>query len=210
MTVRERREFQRLSLPAPLSAEFGAASVQVLEIGVTGARLEADHPLTVGVRHPLRFVWEGEQLELEAEVVRSVTPSTPPASPRRQSGVAFAAAQPEMADRLRGLLARIVLHRLSERRLEAPALELVDADDTLRPGDARFVTWTREEGVWRKRRSFLPDQPDDGFTVAASEDREELQRLCRTWEQADAEGRRLLRLFCELSVSDAMNVPGGG
>lgn len=210
MTVRERREFQRLSLPARLRAEFGNASVHVLEIGVTGARLEHDEPLPVGERRTLRFDWEGERLELEAEVVRSASPSAAPAASRRQSGVAFAAAQPEVADSLRGLLARAVLQRLGERRLEAPALDFADADDTLRPGDARFVTWTREEGIWRKRRSFLPDQPDDGFTVAASEDREELQRLCRTWEQADAEGRRLLRLFCELSVSDAMNVPGGG
>ena len=45
-----------------------------------------------------------------------------------------------------------------------------------------------------------PQQPTDGFTVAAYEDEEELETLCRTYEQADEEGRSLIRLVAELSV----------
>ena len=48
--------------------------------------------------------------------------------------------------------------------------------------------------------SDLPTQPLNGFTVAAYEDEQELQALCRAWEVADSEGRRLIRLVAELSA----------
>ena len=34
-----------------------------------------------------------------------------------------------------------------------------------------------------------------------------MQRLCRVYEASDNEGRRLIRLFAELSVSDALEIP---
>ena len=43
-------------------------------------------------------------------------------------------------------------------------------------------------------------QPPDGFTVGAHEVEEELQALCQTYEVADEEGRRLIRLVAELSA----------
>ena len=44
----------------------------------------------------------------------------------------------------------------------------------------------------------------DGFTVAAYEDEDELASLCETYEAADAEGRRLIRLLAELSSRNAI------
>ena len=46
-----------------------------------------------------------------------------------------------------------------------------------------------------------------GFTVARSTDTDEMQRLCDVYAASDEEGRRLIRLFAELSVSDAMQIP---
>ena len=43
----------------------------------------------------------------------------------------------------------------------------------------------------------------DQFTVAAHEDEDELESLCRTYEIADEDGRKLIRLVAELSVLSA-------
>ena len=51
------------------------------------------------------------------------------------------------------------------------------------------------------------EQPSVGFTVARGEDTAEMQRLCRVFEASEEEGRRLIRLFAELSVSDALEIP---
>jgi len=61
--------------------------------------------------------------------------------------------------------------------------------------------------LWTKRPVFLPEQPSTGFTVAHTSDTDEMQRLCRVYEASDEEGRRLIRLFAELSVSDALAIP---
>ncbi|HVR43160.1 MAG TPA: PilZ domain-containing protein [Thermoanaerobaculia bacterium] len=208
MQTRERREFQRLLLPDGVPARFGDDGVRLLEIGVSGARFEHDGREPVGRTSPLRFEWEGEAISLEVEVIRSS-----PAADHRDGrlhhvGVLFLGADEASADALRRALSAAVLRRLDERKPDSSAAgEPLDFDDTLRPGDAMFLSYVFENGVWKKRRAFLPEQPEVGFTVAFDADKDELQRLCRAYEQADLEGRRLLRLFCELSISDAMNVP---
>jgi hypothetical protein len=45
-----------------------------------------------------------------------------------------------------------------------------------------------------------PDQPLYGFTVAAHEPEEQIDLLRLAWEEADAEGRRLLRDFAAASI----------
>jgi hypothetical protein len=62
------------------------------------------------------------------------------------------------------------------------------------------VSWILEEGGWRRRQALIPDQPDDGFTVSASEPDEQVALLRMTYEKGDAEQRRLTRLLAELSV----------
>jgi len=83
---------------------------------------------------------------------------------------------------------------------------IIGADATLTaaseigPTDA-FFTYHLGGNGWKRRRSLLPDQPEDGFTVRASVPEEEIEILCRTYEKGDDESRRLTRLMAELSVS---------
>ena len=74
------------------------------------------------------------------------------------------------------------------------------AASDIEPTDA-FYTYRLGESGWKRRRSLLPDQPEDGFTVRASVPEEEIEILCRTYEKGDDESRRLTRLMAELSVS---------
>jgi hypothetical protein len=70
----------------------------------------------------------------------------------------------------------------------------------LPPSDV-FVSLRLGENGWKRRRSLLPDQPEDGFTVRASLPAEEIDLLCLTYEKGDDESRRLTRLMAALSLS---------
>jgi hypothetical protein len=74
------------------------------------------------------------------------------------------------------------------------------AASELAPTEA-FFTYRLGANGWKRRRSLLPDQPEDGFTVRASVPEDEIELLCRTYEKGDEESRRLTRLMAELSVS---------
>lgn len=64
-----------------------------------------------------------------------------------------------------------------------------------------FVSLHLGANGWKRHRSLLPDQPEDGFTVRASVPPEQIELLCRTYERGDDESRRLTRLMAQLSVS---------
>jgi hypothetical protein len=126
-----------------------------------------------------------------------------------ESGIRFVAALGESGDRLRSMLASLVSKELEERR-SATLRGIghgIDGDRTVRGADAGYLSYQFENGVWHRRRIFIPEQPSSGFTVARNEDSQEIQRLCHVYQASDEEGRRLIRMFAELSVSDALNIP---
>jgi hypothetical protein len=204
----ERREFQRLTLEASVPGTFGTTAVTIMEAGVLGARIHHADPLDE--KHAeLRFSYNGEEIAMKCEVVRTITSQEAkyPGS-GVESGLRFLAAIGESGDRLRTMLGEMVSRELRLRRntpLEGDVA--IDGDKTVRGKDAQFLAYRFDNGVWHKRRVFLPEQPSVGFTVAQIEDSEEMQRLCRVYQASDEEGRRLIRLFAELSVSDALQIP---
>jgi len=205
----ERREFQRLRLETPLAGTFGEIPVTLVEAGVLGARLL--HQDALEPRAELQFWFEGREIRIRCDVVRTfdADPLRYPDS-RLVSGLRFRAAIGESGDHLRVMLAQLV-SRAIESRHDASAtrirLRAVDGDRTVRGADSNFLSYRLESDGWRKRNVFLPEQPAVGFTVARGEDAEEMQRLCDVYVASDDEGRRLIRLFAELSVSDALQIP---
>ena len=197
----ERREFQRLRLESPVPGTFDSSAVTVVEVGILGARIEHTTPLE-SPRGELRFRFGGKEMHMRCEVMRT--------SGSYVSGLRFIAAVGASGDHLRDMLAQLVVHEL-ERKYDSSATRLriraVDGDRTVRGVDAHFLSYRYEDGAWRRRRVFLPEQPTLGFTVARGEDADEMQRLCAVYEASDDEGRRLIRLFAELSVSDALQIP---
>ena len=195
----ERREFQRLRLESPVAGTFGGADVSVVEIGILGARIEHSAPLDP--RGDLRFSFGGSPVHMRCEIARTAG---------NVSGLRFLAAVGDSGDNLRDMLAQLVVKAL-ESRHDSSATRLriraVDGDKTVRGVDAHFLSYQYENGGWKRRPVFLPEQPQMGFTVARGEDAAEMQRLCEVFEASDEEGRRLIRLFAELSVSDALQIP---
>ncbi len=200
----ERREFQRIRLDLPIPGKLVDTTVNIFEIGILGARVH--HDRGIGQQYgDLRFSYEDNDVTLRCEVVRTVNHEGGFAS-----GVRFLAAVSDSGDRLRQMLAQLVAHEFEVRR-KMPENTIpqgaVDGDKTVRGKDAAFLCFRLEGNVWRKRRVFLPEQPATGFTVARTQDSDEIQRLCQVYEVADEEGRRLIRLFAELSVSGALEIP---
>lgn len=206
----DRREFQRLQLDPPIPGTLGSTAVSVMEIGVLGARLHHADPV-VETFSELRFSHRGEEIGLRCEVVRTLQSQNAryPGS-GVESGVRFLTAVEESGDRLRNMLAEMLTKTIEGRRkgpVKATGETAIDGDRTVRGADAGFLSYRLDNGVWRRRRVFLPEQPNAGFTVGRSEDHAEMQRLCRVYEASDDEGRRLIRMFAELSVSEQLNIP---
>lgn len=200
----ERREFQRLRLDPPVAATLGSAGVSIIEIGVLGARVRHEQPLADEYAE-LKFAFDSRDVILRCEVVRTFSDDR-----GLSSGVRFLAAVEESGDRLRSMLGHLVAQEFEVRRnmpQDSIPRDAVDGDKTVRGKDAGFLCYRLEGKNWRKRRVFLPEQPATGFTVARIEDSAEMQRLCRIYQSSDEEGRRLIRLFAELSVSDVLEIP---
>lgn len=209
-TGEERREFQRIRLESPVPGTFGTTAVSIVEAGVLGARIQHAAPLDV-TKGDLRFSHGGNEIAMRCEVVRTFsTEQSRYPDAGFMSGLRFVAAIGESGDNLREMLAHLVTYAL-DHRFDASATRLrlraVDGDKTVRGVDAQFISYRLENGAWRKRHVFLPEQPAAGFTVARGEDADEMQRLCAVYEASDPEGRRLIRLFAELSVSDVLQIP---
>jgi|SRR5947209_2584916 len=200
----ERREFQRLHLNHPLPATLASTPVRLVEIGILGGRVEHDDPVP-SHSCELRFDQRGQQIAMRCEVVRA----NEGRNGALESALRFLAAVGDSGDRLRDMLAELVARELDLRRTQPGTVEVetIDGDSTVRGSDAGFLCYRFENGVWTRRRVFLPEQPAVGFTVARGEDNAEMHRLCRVYEASDEEGRRLIRLFAELSVSDALEIP---
>ena len=205
----ERREFQRLRLEAPLPGSFGSTEVTIVEAGVLGARVQHLSALD-GPRNELRFAWDTHTIVMRCEVVRTIEAGLTRYGDGLVSGLRFVAAVGDSGDFLRAMLSLLVVkaienhHDSSMTRLR---VRKVDGDKTVRGVDAQFLSFRLDNGQWRRRHVFLPEQPAAGFTVARGEDAAERQRLCTVYEASDDEGRRLIRLFAELSVSDALQIP---
>jgi hypothetical protein len=203
----ERREFQRLNLDPPIPGTFATTAVSVLEIGVLGARVQHAQPLEPSVGE-LRFSDGDKEIALRCEVVRTIASDSQYPDAGQQSGIRFTAAVGASGDYLREMLARLVTEELDKSRKGLSQLESqIDGDKTIRGKDAAYLSYRFDGTHWEKKRIFLPEQPPVGFTVARTTDGEDLQRLCRVFEASDDEGRRLIRMFAELSVSAALGIP---
>ncbi len=198
--MNERREFQRLHLTRPVDGWFGDYAVRLLDVSANGALIEYDEEvLPDGARALLRFYWRGTAVELMAETVRRE---------HGQSGLSFL----ETSEPLLELIAQSAREILRAQEANARGRRddnLVSADETLTAASAGargmmkgFVVWTlTSAGQWKMTSSLLPDQPENGFTVAAGETPEQVEMLRNSYASGDAEGRRMIRMLAELSVA---------
>ena len=202
----ERRDFQRLKLATPLLALLDGHNALILDIGLAGAFVEHHGRLHDGARVRLTFRWQNKDVEFGCVVTRSVTVREQGAVVSH-SALQFAEAAGDASTRLQEMMATLVGRILAAQKANASAKSESESD-TLLPkiGGARrartnaCVTYRFDGKSWSRKTTNSPAQPPDGFTVAAYEDEDELEVLCRVFENADAAGRQMIRVIAELSA----------
>lgn len=208
----ERREFQRLKLVKPILGTLDGQNALILDVGIGGAFVEHYGERSQGDRFRLAFAWEGSTIEFDCEVRRSViVRRASDETSVSHTGSRFVAAIGDSERLLEQMMAafvgRILAAQRANARGERESAEGLAILDHL--GDARrvrargFVAYRFVDGLWSTERSESPKQPEDGFTVAAHEDDDELQVLREAYEQTDDEGRSLIRLVAQLSTGSA-------
>jgi hypothetical protein len=191
----DRRLYQRLYLTEPLPARFGESEVHLIDVSATGALAESARPLELRATGILKFSWRGRDVEISAEVVRSTD---------TESGLLFT----EESALLWSLISESAeeLLRAQRANLEGNRESNVIGEETLTAASAGlgatgYVTWTLTPAGWKKRRTMLGDQPENGFCVSAAEPADQVELLRATWENGDSETRRITRLLAELSAA---------
>jgi hypothetical protein len=214
MVTNDRREFQRLRLAKPILAQLDTQNALILDIGVGGAFIEHYGGLVPGQRFQLTFRWMGEDVTFIAEVIRTSTVRKPGGdmqSTVAHTAVHFVEGKGDAENRLHDMMATFVGKVLAAQKSNASGdvADSAGARILAQLGEARrmrtrgYISYHFKDGEWWRVPTDSALQPPDGFTVAAYEDEEELAQLCSSYETADEEGRRLIRLVAELSALSA-------
>lgn len=205
-TAEERREFQRLTLREPITGKLDDFDVTIVDLGLLGARVELGYPVE-GPSAVLRFTAE-EAFTFDCSVIYSGESGAMSHGPY-QAGLLFSHSLLGSDEKLRRLLTRLVLEEIDRARPvgSLPPNPAFDADTTAMRIPAPFVSYRFQGGSWRRRPSFIPTQPEDGFTVPSETSIDEARGLSASYEQANDDARGLIRLFAELHISRMLGVP---
>jgi len=159
--------------------------------------------------HRLQFTWEGIDIDLPCRISDSVMQDL--LSDRLQKVTWHARAtfvgtvDPEPFRRAleayRGRLGDAQRANLSGESAGEPASAvMLGAGDALRRHKPGFTTFIFRQGAWTARETRSSAQPLDGFTVAEFESEEQIRLLKLAYEEADREGRDLIRRFAAASI----------
>jgi hypothetical protein len=187
---------QRLHLTRPIDGWFGDYPVRLVDVNAKGAIIEHEDVIPTGTHGLLRFRWRDHQVDVAAQTTRGID---------GQSSLQYIGVHTTL-DILIQQSAEEVL-RAQEANAAGDREENVVGDETLTSASAGlrrgqgFLVYTYRDSVWSTQRSLLPEQPADGFTVAAGETQEQIDMLCRTYERGDEEARQMTRMLAELSVA---------
>lgn len=201
-----------MKLAKPILAGLSGDNALLLDIGVGGAFIEHHGEPKLGQKYILSFKWKGADITYDVQVARTtvIKPAAKGGLPVSQSGLQFLRGRGDSDELLKDMMATFVGRVLAAQRANAQSISNEETSQVLyQLGQARrtrtkgYIAYLWNGTAWTVRRTELPQQPKKGFTVAAYEDEEELESLCRTWEVADEEGRTLIRLVAELSVLSA-------
>ncbi|HEV7490733.1 MAG TPA: hypothetical protein VGO25_08000 [Rhodanobacteraceae bacterium] len=208
MLRHDRRIFQRLRLARPILGQLDDQNALILDLGVAGAFVEHYGATTANARLRLQFRWQTQEIEFLCEVARTQVVRRSGTNALSHTGLRFVDAVGDSEARLNDLMATFVGSMLSAQkanvdglRHDSEHLPLAEIGGARRARVRGLVSYRlRADGVWRRSSTTDRTQPADGFTVAAYEYEDDLEVLCRAYENADEEGRSMIRLVSELSV----------
>ena len=176
---------------------------------MSGSRIRATFRPN-GPQCTIAFEWEGTSISLECRVTRSTLQKLARESGEKSvyhAGLEIIRADKAAMTSLRGMIADIVARALDEQKANARGVPAVAAQTFQTGKGTLFLRCELFEGKWRQSETTRPEQPMDGFTISAEETRDQVALLCETFANADIDGRRLIQLMAELSISTAEGIP---
>ncbi|MHB0969025.1 MAG: PilZ domain-containing protein [Thermoanaerobaculia bacterium] len=215
----ERRGANRANLPEPVRASLSGTEVRIVEISEKGARVQHDARLSLGSVAKLSFDWRDESVLIPVSIVHSQVTGRGDAGLVYGSGLRFAETTIELT-RIVDLMVAWAEGREAPVAQAAPVYHLPDPAEpppaepapapsapTPAPAARTVSSFLRDEEPaflqarltakgWIVNEVHVPKQPEDGFTIRA-ERRAEMSDLQRTFEYADPDTRRMIRIAFE-------------
>ena len=204
----DRRRSDRTRLDRVLRALVGRHDGAFVDLSMRGAKVRHEGALRRGAEVRIVFAWEKERFSATAEVLASriVSLGTREGeSATYETRFRFVAMEQSSAD----LLARVLVS-ISNEALRTWVGNLKGFDeDRLRAASpaqsaAGFLRCRRIGNTWEKKWTRDTTQPKDGFLLPAGTEPSEVNSLCRTWEELDADGRHLVQLTASAVVEQAI------
>ncbi len=75
--------------------------------------------------------------------------------------------------------------------------------------ESGYICYHLVADSWRKKRTQDPGQPEEGFTISATEDHAQADLLCDAYLKSDRDGRRMIQLFAQLSIVEGEGIAPG-
>jgi hypothetical protein len=209
---KERRSYGRIHLETKLRGSVDAVPIFVAETSVTGVRVlhEERFPVKPDGTHQLWFDWNEHTLRFRVELIRTTIVKLAKRTGEKSlydSGLRFVHGDAKSEKLLRDLIADYVVRSLNEQIANAHGIPPLAAYSYQTGKGSRFRRCEWINGSWRKAETFDPQQPENGFTISADLDPEQVDILCKTWEIVGPEGRRLTQLLAQLSISKMEGIP---
>ena len=185
---------EKLNLTKPLDAWFGDTEVRVVKVAADNAQIVHEEELQPGAKGPLRFVWRMNDIEVDAELVST------------------AGSRSRLMLHSNGDLQNLVRESAQELRRAQEANAVGDrernvvGDGTLTAASqgARlgrgYLAYELRDGKWKCRITKDAKQPAEGFTVFADESDEQIESLCKTFEDGDAEARKTMQIIAQITL----------
>jgi len=184
---RERRQAVRSKLPEPLEVRIGAMSGRIIDLSTAGARVEHEEKLTVGSLVEL----EVQGTKLKGRVARSEISGRKGGALVYQSGIHFPELDAAATRAISALLGN------EEKPAVPPPAPAPSGGSMFLPVDDEetmpYIMLRFRESRWSKHYTATPQQPEDGLTISR-EQAKEIDMLQRTYETADPETRRMMRI----------------
>ena len=183
----------------------------ILDISLNGVRIAHQGTLPPPGREcVLAFDWESNPVELRCEVTRNILERLAKTATEKSvyhAGLSIVDADRQSREVLRKMITALVARALDEQKANARGVPAEAAQCFQTGKGTEFLRCEYLNGSWRRTATTRPDQPANGFTVSAEEDRGHIEMLCNTFENTDESGRNLIKLMAELSISQAEGVP---
>ncbi len=235
-TGADRRKKKRIELSRGVIARYGTLGVVLRDITDSGARIEHYTRLELARKARFRVDWRDKEVAVEAQVMSCrVHRFAPGEETIYQSGLMFTQyfddALVELKDMTSTIVARSLAEQVANARGIGPVIEKnmpvfrggsVVAEgldpksdkankrflpESALVADRGYIRCTLVGRKWDKKWSRQPDQPEEGFTVSATEPSENVEQLCDTYEKASPEDRKLIRLLALASVEKQQDTP---